>query len=201
MSNLFSDSLAAPRYVDGSSTSYRYPITFGTDADYPTRSLRFGYRSMPIAVTSRLLEITWTFRTAHNRGGVTSLYVWKTPTDVRSKQPNQNPAIYLEKLGGMWFGEIKLAPTYVSGSVAKTTILVDDSIDFVQIYTSQDIVSLAISENTTIDAATTVLYPPLTLDPVTRIADDFELQHAGSVVTLIEDTFELGNTTQPNYGA
>ena len=202
MKTLLSDSLRAPRYVDASSVKYQYPITPTGTETLPTRNRIDGYRSMPIPVSTRNLEIVWTLRSPNNRVGIVSLYVWKQPAPIQYKQTGRLPAVYLMNLGKSWFGEVEVVSGSSVGTIQRAVVRLDEDVTFVQLYMTQDATSVAVREAdpATADATVVTLYPPMSTDDILVIADDFELQQAGSVVTLIGDTFELGGTQNPSYG-
>ena len=194
MKRIFSESFISPRWVDSSTVSYRFPITSAGNESIPTRTRQDGYRSKPIKLTSKNIELIGSYRNALNRSGTLVIYVWLTPTTIATKDGTA-ANVQLSTLGNMYFGELQAGPTSTNGTSFTSSYTFDENVDFIQIYTTMDLTALTISETDTTGTSIALLSPTSTPDDVT-IEDDFELTEV-SVPVLIEDPFSIGPNMDP----
>lgn len=194
MKRIFSESFISPRWVDSSTVNYRFPITSAGNESIPTRTRQDGYRSKPIKLTSKSIELIGSYRNALNRSGALVIYVWLTPTTIATKDGTASN-VQLSTLGNMYFGELQAGPASTNGTSFTSSYTFDENVDFIQIYTTMDLTALTISETDTAGTAIALLSPIATTEDVT-IEDDFELTEV-SVPVLIEDPFSLGPDTDP----
>lgn len=198
MKTLFSDSLISPRGIDAASVDYRFPILSTGNESASTRTRRDGYRSKPIKLTGRSIEIIGSARTKNIlSAGTLRLYVWKTATTLAYKNPNQIPAIQLVAIGSMLFGEAEIAPGSVQGSSFRVPVTLDEDVDFVQVYTTMDLSAITVNEIDTEATRKTILLKPATVEAGLVIADDFELTVTNTTPILISDPFSIGQYADP----
>lgn len=198
MKTLLSDSMQCPRNLDASTVRYRYPITSAGNETIPTRTRIDGYRSKPVKLTSRSISVLGSFRDRANTSGVFSIYVWKKATTIATKDAQVTPRVDLSIIGDRYFGELIISPNSVAGNTFQSDFVFDEDVDFVQIYTTFDLVAVTLLEG---DGSGTVVHliRPRALDELLTIADDFELTAPSSPV-LIADPFSIGSLTDPAVG-
>lgn len=193
MKTLFSDSMVCPRGIDAASVDYRYPLSSSGNEGTSTRTRRDGYRSKPIRLTGRSIEIIGTMRSRQStvRGNL-SIYVWKRVTVIPYKNPNQVPTIQLSLVGNLLFGEQSIIPDSLSGASFRVPVTLDEDVDFIQVYTTMDVSALTINEISNEAGRKTILIRPEPINPRLLIADDFELTVTNTTPILISDQFSLG---------
>lgn len=196
MKRIFSESFISPRWVDSSTVSYRFPITSTGNEAIPTRTRKDGYRSKPIKLSANSIEIIGSYRNATNKSGILVIYTWLGPKTIVQKDGTASN-VQLSTVGNMYFGEFQAGPASVNGTSFKSSYTFDESIDFIQIYTTMDLTALTISEIeiTEKTTAVSILSPEAVSNDVT-IEDDFELTEV-SVPVLIEDPFSIGPDADP----
>jgi len=195
MKRIFSESLISPRWVDSSTVNYRFPVVSSGNETLPTRARKDGYRSKPIRITnSSSIEIIGTYRDASNKSGCLAIYTWLNPTVIAAKTHNES-TVQLETVGNMYFGEFLAGAAVINGTSFKSSYTFDETVEFIQIYTTMDLTAITISESDISGAAVSLVAPTATTDDVT-IEDDFELAEV-TIPVLIEDPFSLGPDADP----
>lgn len=197
MKTIFSDSMVCPRGIDAASVDYRYPLSSTGNEGTSTRTRRDGYRSKPIRLTGRSIEVIGTMRSEQSavRGNL-SIYVWKKLTSIPYKNPNQVPAIQLSLIGNLLFGEQSIIPDSLNGASFRVPITLDEDVDFIQVYTTLDVSALTINETETEAGRKTILVRPEAEKSEMLIADDFELTVTNTTPILISDQFSIGQFTE-----
>lgn len=197
MKTIFSDSMVSPRGIDAASVDYRYPLASTGNEGPNTRTRRDGYRSKPVRMVGRNIEIIGTMRAKQSStAGALSIYVWKKISTIAYKNPHQVPAIPLVVIGNLLFGEQSIIPDSLSGASFRVPVSLDEDVDFIQIYTTMDVAAITINETDTEAARKTILLRPEPANAGLLIADDFELTVTNTTPILINDPFSIGQFTE-----
>lgn len=196
MKTLLSDSMQSPRWIDAATLDYRFPVSSRGNETLPTRTRRDGYRSKPIKLTSRSIELLGSFRSTANKSGFTAIYVWKKAATIAYKDPSYTPSVAMNIIGDRYFGELAVSPNSSAGTSFKIPLVFDEDVDFIQVYTTLDLSAISVLEG---DGTGTLVHivRPQALDELLTIADDFELT-APSVPVLISDPFSYGPNSDPD---
>lgn len=196
MRTLFSDSMQSPRGIDSSTVDYRFPVISQGNEALPTRTRRDGYRSKPIKLTSRSIELIGSFRNTTNRSGFAVIYVWKKATTIAYKDPSYTPSVLMSSIGDRYFGELVVSPNVSTGTSFKMSLVFDEDVDFVQVYTTLDLSAISVLEGNGSGTLVHVVRPQA-IEELLTIADDFELTMP-SVPVLISDPFSYGPNSDPD---